>query len=230
MRRRALLAVALSSLGLLFAAPALAEGEITATPTGNRFSSSTFTIDQGEKTTFRNTDLTIAHNVVSNTKGLFESDIVDAGKTGPVRGTEFLTTGSYPFRCTLHPGMDATLVVTSAGTPQPRPGSAGDTTPAAARVSISDSRIAPVLRRRALKVRATSSEQATFVFTARSGRTTIAKGTAAVATSKAVALRLTARGRRLLARAKRARVTVAAIVTDGAGNKSSANASKTLRR
>jgi hypothetical protein len=36
-------------------------------------------------------------------------------------GTEYLTTGSYPFFCSIHPGMEATLEVTSAGTPVPRP-------------------------------------------------------------------------------------------------------------
>lgn len=231
MRRRALLAVPLSSLGLLFAATALAEGEITTAPTGNRFSSSTFTIDQGEKTLFRNTDVTVAHNVVSRADGAFESDIIDAGASGPVRGTEFLVTGNYPFVCTLHPGMEATLVVTSAGTPQPRPGTPGDTAPATVNVAIADSRIRPVLKRKALRVRATSDEVATFALTAKSGRTTVAKGRSSVpAGTKTVALKLTSAGRRLLARAKRAKVTVTAAVTDGAGNKSSDSASKTLKR
>ena len=229
--RRALLA---AGLLLAFAAPAQA-GEITTMPTGDRFSSSTFTIDQGESTTFRNTDLAVSHNVVANgTEGgkpLFESDIIDAGASGPVRGTEFLVTGSYPFRCTLHPGMDATLVVSSAGTPKPKPGSAGDTTPAQGSVAIADSRIAPVLKRRALKVRATTNEAAKFVFTAKSGRTTIAKGSADVADSKTVSLRLTRAGRRLLSRAKRrVKVTVSAAITDGAGNSSSASKSRYLRR
>jgi plastocyanin len=233
-RRRAALALALSSTGLLFAAPALADGEITAAPTGDRFSSSSFAIDQGEKTNFRNSDIAVSHNVVANTteggKPLFESDVIDAGASGPVRGTEFLVTGSYPFRCTLHPGMDATLVVSSAGTPQPKPGAPGDTTPAEAKVAISDSKIAAVYKRKALKVKATTNEAAKFAFTAKSGSKTIATGSADVADAKSVSLKLNAAGRKLFKRARKVKVTLTAAVSDGAGNASSASATRTLKR
>lgn len=238
MSRRGTVGVLVLVACLVFAAAAIA-GEITATPTGDRFSSSSFTIDQGEKTTFRNTDLAVSHNVVANGaeggKPLFDSDVIDAGSSGPVRGTEFLVTGSYPFSCTLHPGMDSTLVVTANGTPQPKPGtppsptSPGDTTAPEGKVAISDRRVSAVRKRRALKVRATTNEQAKFTFTAKSGRTTIAKGTASVADAKSVSLRLTAAGRRLVARARTLKVKVTAKVTDTIGNSSSASASRTLR-
>lgn len=232
MRRRGAIAAAVLAACLVFAAQALA-GEITTTPTGDRFSSSTFTIDQGEATIFRNTDLTFSHNVVANAteggKPLFESEIIDAGKSGPVRGTEFLVTGSYPFRCTLHPGMDATLVVTSAGTPQPKPGTPGDTTPATGKVAIADSTVRAVRKRNALKVRATTSEASKFAFTAKSGPKTIAKGAANVTDPKTVSLRLTSAGRRLVSRAGRLKVKVTARITDAAGNASHASASRILR-
>ena len=238
MRRRRAVAAVVAVACLVFAATALA-GEITTAPTGDRFSSSTFTIDQGEKTTFRNTDLTVSHDVVSNgTEGgkpLFKSEIVPAGSSGPVEGTEFLVTGSYPFRCTLHPGMTATLNVTSNGTPQPKPGtppsptSPGDTTPAEGKVAIADRTVAAVRKRKALKVRARTNEEAKFAFTAKSGRTVIARGTTTVTDSKTVSLRLTRAGRRLVARARSLKVKVTAKVTDTVGNSSSASASRTLR-
>ncbi len=238
MSRRKVVALLVAVGCLVFAAAAIA-GEITTAPTGDRFSMSTFTIDQGEKTTFRNTDLAVSHDVVSNgTEGgkpLFRSEIINAGSSGPVAGTEFLVTGSYPFRCTLHPGMDATLVVTGNGTPQPKPGtppsptSPGDTTAPEGKVAISDRRVSAVRKRKALKVRATTNEQAKFTFTAKSGRTTIAKGTASMADAKSVSLKLTAAGRRLAARARTLKVKVTAKVTDTVGNSSRASASRTLR-
>ena len=222
-------AAAVAGLALVFAAPAQA-GEITTMPTGDRFSASTFTIDQGESTVFNNTDLNVSHDVVANQleggKPLFKSEIVPARSSGPVQGTEFLVTGSYPFRCTLHPGMEATLEVTSAGTPKPRPGTAGDTTPATAKVAISDSRLAAVRRRRALKVRSTSNEPASFAYVAKSGRTVIARGSASQA--GAATLKLTAAGRKAV-RKRSLKVSLTATATDGAGNKSSASATKILR-
>jgi len=237
-RRRGTVALIVLVACLAFAAVAIA-GEITTAPTGDRFSASEFTIDQGEKTTFRNTDLRVSHDVVSNQteggKPLFRSEIVPAGSSGPVEGTEFLVTGRYPFRCTLHPGMEATLVVTANGTPAPKPGtppsptSPGDTTPAEGKVAIADRRVTAVRRRKALRVRASSNEEAKFAFTAKSGRTTIARGSTTVTDSKTVSLRLTRAGRRLVARARTLKVKVTAKVTDTVGNTSSASASRTLR-
>ena len=228
MRRR--VAIVTGVLVLALAVPAIA-GEITAAPTGDRFSASTFTIDQGETTTFRNTDLTVSHDVVANqTEGgqaLFRSDIVPAGSSGPVKGTEFLVTGSYPFRCTLHPGMEATLVVSSAGTPKPKPGSAGDTTAPQGKVAITDRKLAAVRKRRALKVSGTSNEPASFAYVAKSGRTVIARGSAAQAGG--ATLKLTRAGRKLVANRRTLKVSLGATLTDGAGNKSSASTTKTLR-
>jgi plastocyanin len=216
---------------LLAAAPASADETITAGPGPNTFSQLEWTIDQGEFVTFKNDDKTGAvHDVTSDQKGLFGSETIAGGKSAPVRGAEFLTTGSYGFYCSVHTFMTAKLNVTSAGTPQPRPGTTGDTTPAEASIAVADSKIPTVLKRKALRVRAKSSEAAGFVFTAKSGKTTIATGTASVPGSKTVALKLTAAGRKLLSRAKSAKVAVSANVTDGAGNSSRASASRLLRR
>ena len=120
-RRGVAVAVFVSLLG---PASAWADETITAVPV-NQFSSSVTTIDQGEKVTFRNMDFA-GHDVTSNESGddgkpLFRSELISPGASGPVMGTEYLTTGTYPFFCSIHPGMEATLEVTSAGTPVPRP-------------------------------------------------------------------------------------------------------------
>jgi plastocyanin len=111
-------------VSLLGAANAWADGTITAYPP-NQFGSPVTTIDQGEKVTFQNMDIA-GHDVTADQAGndgapLFRSQLVAPGSSGPVEGTEYLTTGSYGFYCTIHPGMEATLEVTSAGTPVPRP-------------------------------------------------------------------------------------------------------------
>ena len=120
-RRGLAIAVVVS---LFVAATAWADGTISARPV-NQFGAAVTTIDQGEKVTFNNMDLA-GHDVVSNKAGddgkpLFSSDLVSPGGSGPVVGTEYLVTGTYPFFCSLHPGMEATLEVSSAGTPVPRP-------------------------------------------------------------------------------------------------------------
>jgi plastocyanin len=113
---------------LLGAAAAWADETITARPV-NQFASAVTTIDQGEKVTLRNLDLS-GHDVTAADTGddgkpLFASALINPGGSGSVAGTEYLVTGSYPFVCSIHPGMDATLEVTSAGTPAERPQSEG---------------------------------------------------------------------------------------------------------
>jgi plastocyanin len=120
--RRGVVAALIVSLAA--AATAWADGTINARPP-NTFSAAVTTIDQGEKVTFRNSDIA-GHDVVSKDSGddgkpLFRSEVVAPQSSGPVPGTEYLTTGTYPFFCSIHPGMEATLEVTSAGTPVPRP-------------------------------------------------------------------------------------------------------------
>ena len=124
-RRGLALALLVSLLG---AAAAWADETITARPV-DQFATSTTTIDQGEKVTLRNIDIA-GHDVTSHDHGddgkpLFASSLVNPGGSGPVAGTEYLTTGSYHFFCSVHPGMEATLEVTSAGTPAERPKTEG---------------------------------------------------------------------------------------------------------
>jgi plastocyanin len=112
------------------ALPAVASAdEVIEAQTVWRFDASSYTIDQGEPLLFRNADAASPgpHNVVADDKGpdgkpLFASKTIENGEEAPVDGARRLTTGSYGFICTVHPFMQATLVVTDKGTPQPAPG------------------------------------------------------------------------------------------------------------
>jgi plastocyanin len=111
---------------------ALADQEVVAGPgaatTG--YANPKPTMAQGEKLTFTNNDIGIRHDVTAKKEGsdgkpLFKSDTIGSGSAF-VEGSQYLTTGTYDFYCTIHPGtMTGVLTVTSDGTPKPRPGSGG---------------------------------------------------------------------------------------------------------
>ncbi len=243
---RAALATVVAWLAL--AAPALADQTIYAGPP-NMFYTGSVSIDQGEKVTFTNLD-SVEHDVTAATKGadgkpLFNSPLEGPGGSGGVAGTEFLTTGSYDFSCSIHPFMHGTIQVTAAGTPKPRPGSgggsgsqpapagpAGDTRKPSLKLKVLDASLAKVRKRRALALRVTSDEAVTVGLTARSGKTRLAATTVRLtkAGSRSVALKLTSAGARAVKRAKSLRVAVSARAADAASNTSTAAASRTLRR
>lgn len=112
--------------GLLMAVPAAADQTIEAAAT-IRYVNPNITIAQGEKVTFVNND-SVQHDVSStgdtaDHKPLFESALIGRGGSSPVEGTQYLKTGKYDFYCSVHPQqMTGTITVTSAGTPQHRPG------------------------------------------------------------------------------------------------------------
>ena len=236
-----------SSLGALLASAAIAlvaapvahaDEQIVAGPP-NRYFTSDVTIDQGERVTFMNTDVA-DHDVLARDKGadgkaLFRSELVGAGRTVPVLGAEYLTTGTFRFLCSIHPQMGGTLKVSSAGTPVPRPGggggAGGDEAPVL-RLQVLDSRLSRIQRRRALRVRVQTDEAATVRITARRGRTTLASGTVKLRDpgSSTVRLKLTRSGRRLVRRASRLRVSISARAVDAGGNAVTKKAAATLRR
>src|SRR5204863_9740503 len=120
--RRVGAGVALVAASALWAAPALGDATITAGPVPNTFATTDATIDQGQSVTFQNSDNTAFHDVTSDqngsdSKSLFRSETIEGGKTAPVNGVEFLTTGDYKFHCSVHPFMTGTLPVTASGTP-----------------------------------------------------------------------------------------------------------------
>lgn len=236
MTRKILATLALSGALLLSAAPALADQTITAGPAPLAYANTEITMAQGEAVLFQNSDSSGAsHDVRAETNGadgkpLFKSEIIPPGKTSPVAGVEYLTTGDYAFRCTLHDFMKGTIHVSSDGTPKPRP--APDTTPPDVTIGVLDTKIGAVLKRGSLRVRLGSDEPTRFKLTAKASRKTIASGilTLSKGTSRTGTIRLTAAGKRLLKSAKKVAVKLAAVANDAADNKAGATAGRTLKR
>jgi plastocyanin len=213
----------LIALALLIPAGAGADERIQAGPT-IRYTTPNVTMDQGERLTFQNLDIA-RHDVTARTHdaahgSLFASPIIGNGEEAFVEGSQFLTTGSYEFFCSLHPEMQGTLNVTSAGTPTPRPtpGTAPppDTTAPTVRVKIRSASVRRVRRARDLLVEVGVAEAATLALkaTARVGgrAATIAKGSLDIpgAGVRRPKLALTRAGRRALSRRSRMAVTVTA--------------------
>ena len=110
--------------GTANAAPA----EITAADECCEFTAGPFEQPRGEVARFLNPDTADAiHNVYSTDLGpdrmpLFYSGTIEPGNESPVRGTQYLEAGSYPFFCSVHPAtMSGELQVTDSGTPAERP-------------------------------------------------------------------------------------------------------------
>jgi plastocyanin len=211
---------------LLAAAPALA-GTITARAP-NQFGSAVTTIDQGESVDFRNLDIA-GHDVTSSKKSedgkpLFRSELISPQSSGPVVGTEYLVTGTYPFVCTVHPGMEATLKVSSAGTPKPRPN------PPKISIKIVSGDIQQVAAdgRLKLAVQATKGEVKVSAKTkgAKLGSKTV---TFKSAGKRTVTLRVSKSARKVLSGRNRTKVTATAAITDAAGQAAKATATRTLK-
>jgi plastocyanin len=231
---RRLVAGAMLAMAGLLAVPAVAaDHTIMAGPAPLTYATKDVTMDQGDTVTFKNDDQAL-HDVTADTKDsagkpIFKSETIEGGKSAPVKGVEFLTTGDYSFYCSVHPFMQGTLHVTANGTPQARP--APDTTPPNGTVAITDSRISKVLKRKALKISLSSNEPARFKLTAVASKKTIAKGVATVTDgTRSAQISLTKDGRKLLAKARKLTVKLTASVNDDAGNKSAASATRKLKR
>jgi plastocyanin len=75
---------------------------------GMAFNPATITVKAGSSVTWTNKDGMI-HNVTSNT-GVFSSgSISDNGTFSQI----FNSVGTYPYYCTIHPSMTATVIVTN---------------------------------------------------------------------------------------------------------------------
>lgn len=224
------MALALAGCGALFAAPAAhGQGQISAGPP-NQYLTPDVTIDQGESVIFTNADA-VEHDVLARDKGpdgkpLFGSELIGFAQSAPVEHTEHLTTGAYKFFCSLHPQMEGTLTVTSAGKPVPRP---GDRTGLELRVL--DSKVSKVRSRRSLRVRVTVNRPATVRMKARADGATFAKGTVKLpaAGGKTAKLRLTRAGRKLVSSRKRIRLTVSGSTKNAQGEATKTKAKATLR-
>ena len=220
-------------IGTVLAAMALGAGvayadETITTRPPNEFAAPVTTIDQGEKVTLRNIDI-VAHDAVSSKKSedgkpLFRSELVDAGSSGPVVGTEYLVTGDYPFICTIHTNMDATLKVTGEGEPVAKPA------PPKVTVKIASGDLQRVVRDGKLKLRVTSTK-AEVKLAAKFGKTKLGAATVDFGKSgtRTIALKLSKAGRRALKGRSKAKVTATATATDAAGQTAKSTATRTLR-
>jgi plastocyanin len=212
----------------------------------NQFFQGDVTIAQGEAVTFQNMD-TVPHDVTAQGKGadgkpLFQSAQVGTGQSAPVEGVQYLTSGSYPYICSIHPFMKGTITVSSDGTPKPRPGGGGgtgggggqagaDTSAPSLTVKVLDTKRSKVRKRRSLQVAVTTNEPATVTVTATSGGKVLARGTSKLnkAGTKKLSIKLTKAGLKAAKSKKPVSVAVRADGKDSAGNASSAQASGRLR-
>ena len=139
----------LVALGIASGPAQAAPAEILASDEDFVFVGTPFEQPQGEVATFTNpAGAPALHNVYAENRGpdgrpLFFSDTISPGASTDVDGTQYLRPGLYDFVCTLHPGMDASLRISTQGSPVPRP---------AVRVSIPNQRIGVISRKGKVRV------------------------------------------------------------------------------
>jgi plastocyanin len=234
--------------GLLatLAAPSVAAADETiVATTGTRYAAGEYTIDQGEKLDFRNDDISgPSHDVVSTANGgvkgqfLFASDTVGQGKTSFVEGSQYLTTGSYDYFCSIHPSMKGKLVVNAAGAPKPRPGAAptqpgqappsADQTPPEPSLDFGSLRAATIVKKRRLTLKVGADEAVAMKVTVKIGKLTVARKSLKLTLRGKKTLRLVIgkSARKAFKRGRKLRVIVD--VTDAAGNPGTATDSVKL--
>lgn len=191
------------------------------------FAGGPFSQAAGEKPLFVNPQGSgfVPHNVTANSKGpdgnpLFESDTISEGETSPVEGAQYLSAGTYPFVCTIHPpGMRGELIV-AGGTALPRPKIA---------FSIPSQKLKQVRKTGKVKVKVKALTAASSIKLdvlkgkLKAGSTTIkslAKGA-----SRTIAVKLTKKGKKAIRKGKKVPLSGKATVAFG----KSASARRTLR-
>jgi len=218
-------------------ASALADQQIAAGP-GSRYLTTSVTMAQGERLTFANRDVA-SHDVTSKAGGpdgkpLFGTPAIGTGGTAPVEGSQYLSAGTYGFFCSIHPNMEGTLTVTSAGTPARRP--AGDSRAPGISIRIASPDLPTVARKGKLAVKFVTDEAATvkLAATIRVGKRDFAlKGPTREVDgdrTSSASLALSGKAKKAVAHAKKARVTVSATTQDASGNRGSGSTTRTLRR
>src|SRR5262245_34351884 len=147
--------------------------------TDNSFNLVNYSEDQGVVVSFKNAGPSNQHNVTASIQGpdggaLFRSGTISPGNTTSVQGTQYLGAGTYPFVCTIHPTeMQGNIVVTTNGTPQPRP---------QITLKLNSRRIDKVAKKGRLQVEVSSSAKVDGVtIEAKLGKTTLGKGTFSLA-------------------------------------------------
>jgi plastocyanin len=200
-----LIAGVLFAGGIAFAASQtiVAQGDET-------YSAPTYTTDQGEVVQLQVTG--DSHNAMAHQNGpdgaaLFRSPTIGPGTTG-VQGTQYLAAGDYAFFCTVHPNMEATLHVTSNGTPQARP---------SASLSVRSKKLAKVSKKGILVALTTTAKVDGASLTAKLGNATIGKaGDLSLASGQQFAtVRLSKAGKNKLKGKSKASITVTADIPFG---------------
>lgn len=124
-RRAFLAALGAAALASAISVPSAFGVAQTIVASDDFFVAATYTMDQGDRPTLQNAGIN-QHNVTSRANGpdgdfLFISPTIGNGTT-TVEGTQYLTTGTYPFICTTHPlSMSGNLQVSGLGAPTARP-------------------------------------------------------------------------------------------------------------
>jgi plastocyanin len=174
--RRFLLAVATAALiAMTYAAVSLAASDTIVGGPTDTFSAPTYNADQGSLVPFQNNGG--SHNVTARQNGpdgdaLFRSETTTSGTT-PVNGTQYLTTGDYPFFCTVHPTtMQGTLRVTGVGAPQARP---------SATLKLRTKTISKALKKGLLVAVNATTQISGAALTAKLGKATLGKTTTSLA-------------------------------------------------
>jgi plastocyanin len=210
--RRLGLTIALIALGaMVYAGIALAASETIVGTGSDVFTQPTYTADQGEVVQLQVTGDT--HNATARQPGpdgeaLFRSPTISGGFAG-VQGTQYLSAGDYTFYCTVHPTtMQATLHVTSNGTPQARP---------SAQLSVRSKKLAKVSKKGILVAITTTAKVDGASLVAKLGKATIGKidGLSLSAGQQFATVKLSKAGKSKLSKKSKASVSVTATIPFG---------------
>jgi plastocyanin len=207
-----LLVVAVAAIGAMVCAGiALAASQTIVGTGGDVFTAPNYTTDQGEIVPFDVTGST--HNVTARQNGpdgkaLFRTPTISGGSTG-VQGTQYLSAGTYTFFCSVHPTtMQATLTVTSNGTPQARP---------SAQVSVRSKKLAKATKKGILVAITASAKVDGATLTAKLGKATIGtlSNVSLAAGQSSATVKLSKAGKSKLAKKSKATVSVTADIPFG---------------
>ncbi len=211
-----------ATLMLWASAPASAADTITAEVDCCTFEPGPYFQDLGEIPTFVNPPMANPHNVTSTASGpdgdaLFRSRTIGAADSTPVKGTQYLEAGTYPFFCTLHgPSMSGELIVQGGkGEVAPRP---------SIRVSIPRQRLKKVRKSGRLKVKVRAATQSSGIgISLRRGKKQIGSASGiklAAGAARTVKVKLDRKGRKAIAKGKKIALSATGTVDFGKSSRS----------
>jgi len=222
------LALAAGALIALAAPAAAGAATITAGPGPVSYQNPNVEIDAGEAVSFMNLDLTAPHDVTSVDVGagaqpLFASATVGFLTTVPVTGAEALDAGRYDFLCSIHTFMTGSITVRGSG------GGGGGGTPTL-NLSALETDLGKVKRSGKLELRTRLDESATVRVSASTPKgVKFAAGSAKAGKGiDKLSAKLTSKGKRLVASAKKVKLEVSGRATDADGNSSKSTVKLTL--